>query len=259
MSDDKRLTITSLCALKRQGTPIACLTAYDATFGELCDAAGVDMILVGDSLGMVVQGRENTIAVSVDDMVYHSRCVVRAVQRAFVIADMPFMSATTPAAALENAARLMREAGVSAVKLEVGARQLDAIGALAENGVPVCAHLGLRPQWVHEIGGFKRQVRSSAEKRALVELADEAVARGARMLLLECVPADVADEISERVEAPVIGIGVDSQCDGQIMVIYDILGAGRTPLFAKNFLSGASSIGGAIQAYVKAVKRGRFP
>lgn len=251
-----KVTLNTLREMRSRKEPIACLTAYDATFAHLFDTTGVDLILVGDSLGMVIQGRENTTGVRVADMAYHSRCVTAATRRAFVMADMPFMSAATTQDAIRGAARIMGEGGVSGVKIEFGEAQVDVVKVLSANGIPVCAHMGLRPQWIHAIGGFKRQHAGIREYRKLVKMAVDA---GADMLLLECVASNVAERICREVAVPVIGIGSGSKCDGQIMVSYDIFGLGRTPYFARNFLSGKSGMAEAVKAYVTAVKQRDFP
>ena len=257
MADQDKLTIADLHTMRENGEPIACLTAYDATFARVCEEAGVDVLLAGDSLGMVIQGHATTIPVTLDDVIYHARCVARAARRVFVMADMPFMSAATPDAALRHAMRLMQDAGVQGVKIEVGKRQMDAIGLLHDNGIPVCAHLGLRPQFIHRFGTLKQQV--FADHGQLRDLAFRSVDQGARLLLLECVPEDVASEICETVQVPAIGIGVRHACHGQILVMHDVLGVGNAPKFARDFTKGRASVRDAFGAYVKAVKDRDFP
>jgi 3-methyl-2-oxobutanoate hydroxymethyltransferase len=259
--DIKRLTVSGLRELKASREKIACLTAYDASLAALLDAAGVDLVLVGDSLGMVVQGHETTVPVTVDDMVYHTRAVARGLARALLVADMPFLSYGTPERALVNAARLMQEGGAQMVKLEGGAAQAGTVAALAEQGIPVCAHLGLRPQSIHKLGAYRVQGRGAHAAQAMLNDAVALERAGADILLLECVPSALAAEITAAVSAPVIGIGAGAGCDGQILVLYDLLGItpGRVPRFAKNYLADGGTITGAVRAYVADVKAGRFP
>ncbi|HET6726046.1 MAG TPA: 3-methyl-2-oxobutanoate hydroxymethyltransferase [Gammaproteobacteria bacterium] len=257
----KPVTLTRLAEMKRSGEKIACLTAYDASFAALVDAAGVDVVLVGDTLGMVVQGHDTTVPVTVDDMIYHCRMVARGLSRALLMADMPFLSYASPALALENAGRLMREGGAAMVKLEGNANQAEVVRHLAANGVPVCAHLGLRPQSVHKLGGFKVQGKTDAAARQIIGDALALEAAGADIVLLECVPSALGREIAERVAVPVIGIGAGPDADGQILVLYDMLDItpGHRPRFAKNFMGGAESPRAAIEAYVQAVRGGDYP
>ncbi|HHM04430.1 MAG TPA: 3-methyl-2-oxobutanoate hydroxymethyltransferase [Gammaproteobacteria bacterium] len=261
MTKQKPVTVATLRRLKQQGEKFACLTAYDASFATLVDEAGVDVILVGDSLGMVVHGRDDTVAVTVDDIVYHSRCVARGRQRALLMADMPFMSYATAEQALANAARLMQEGGAHAVKLEGGAAQVDTVRLLSERGIPVCAHLGLQPQFVHRLGGYKvqgREVEAAQRMRRDAQALQEA---GADLLLLESVPRTLAADITREVALPVIGIGAGSCCDGQILVLYDMLGVtpGHRPRFTHDFLDEEGTVPAALRAYVAAVKSGCFP
>ncbi|HET7306501.1 MAG TPA: 3-methyl-2-oxobutanoate hydroxymethyltransferase [Gammaproteobacteria bacterium] len=260
-ADAKPVTIPQLAKMKQSGDKIACLTAYDASFAALVDAAGVDIVLVGDTLGMVVQGHSSTLPVTVDDVVYHCRMVGRGLRRALLIADMPFLSYTEPAQALENAGRLMREAGAAMVKLEANANQVAVVQHLAGNGVPVCAHLGLRPQSVHKIGGFKVQGKEDAAAQAMIDDALALEAAGADIVLLECVPSALGREITKRVSAPVIGIGAGPDTDGQILVLYDMLDItpGRRPRFSKNFMAEAGSPRAAVEAYVQEVRSGAYP
>ena len=254
------MTLSTLRAMKARGERIACLTAYEATQARLLEEAGVDLILVGDSLGMVVQGHETTVPVTVDDVVYHTRCVARRRPRAFLLADMPFLSYTSPERALETACRLMQEGGAQGVKLEGGAVQREVVAALAGAGVPVCAHLGLQPQAVHRLGGYRVQGRGEAAARALAEEARALEAAGADLLLLECVPRALAARIAREASVPVIGIGAGPDCDGQILVLHDLLGlTERPPRFAQDFLAGRGSVREAVAAYVAAVREGRFP
>jgi 3-methyl-2-oxobutanoate hydroxymethyltransferase len=259
--DSPPVNVATLRDMKQAGEPIACLTAYDASFAQLVDMAGTDVVLVGDSLGMVIQGHDTTVPVTVDDMLYHSRCVARALRRAFLIVDMPFMSYTTPAQALDNAVRLMQEGGAMMVKLESGQGQLAVVEYLAQQDIPVCAHLGLKPQSVHKIGGFKVQGREQDAARRMIDDARALESAGADLVLLECVPRDVGEGIRAALRVPVIGIGAGAGVDGQILVIYDILGItqGRTPRFVKNFMQGRDSLLDGLRAYVQAVKDRSYP
>ncbi|UCB54829.1 MAG: 3-methyl-2-oxobutanoate hydroxymethyltransferase [Thiotrichales bacterium] len=256
-----RLTVRSLQAMKQAGEKIACLTAYDASFAHVLDDAGVDVVLVGDSLGMVVQGNETTLPVSVDDMLYHSRAVSRGLDRALLMVDMPYLSYTSPQQALENAGRFMQQADAQMVKLEGGAEQADIVSRLALNGIPVCAHLGLQPQRVHKLGGYRVQGRETDAAEAMLDQARQLEQAGADMMLLECVPQSLAERITAALEIPVIGIGAGAGCDGQILVLYDILGIskGRIPKFSRNFIDDSGTIEAAVRTYVDAVKTGRFP
>lgn len=255
------VTITTLLDMKRRAEKFTSLTAYDASFARVLDDAGVDILLVGDSLGMVVQGKETTVPVTMDEMVYHASCVARGRRRALLMVDMPFMSYTSVQQALHNAARLMQEGGAHAVKLEGGADQAEIVHALVCQGVPVCAHLGLRPQSVHRLGGYKVQGRGETAARAMLDDALALQQAGADVLLLECVPAPLAAEITSQVNVPVIGIGAGRNVDGQVLVLHDLLGVsvGRVPKFSKNFLAGHDSVRAAVQAFVHAVKSGEFP
>jgi 3-methyl-2-oxobutanoate hydroxymethyltransferase len=259
--DSPPVNVATLRDMKQAGEPIACLTAYDASFAQLVDMALTDVVLVGDSLGMVIQGHDTTVPVTVDHMVYHTRCVARAVRRAFLIADMPFMSYTTPSQALDNAVRLMQDAGAMMVKLESGQGQLAVVEYLAQQDIPVCAHLGLKPQSVHKIGGFKVQGREQEAAQRMIDDARALEGAGADVVLLECVPRHVGEAIRAALEVPVIGIGAGAGVDGQILVIYDILGItqGRTPRFVKNFMQGRDSVLEALKAYVEAVKDRSYP
>ena len=255
------ITVSTLQQMKQRGEKFAVLTAYDASFAQLIDEAGVEVILVGDSLGMVVQGRDSTIPVSMDEMVYHCSLVARATESALVVADMPFMSYATTEQTLKNAARLMKEGGAQMVKLEGGKPRMEAVRSLAENGVPVCAHLGLLPQSVHKLGGYKIQGREEpvADQMLVDALALEQA--GADLLVLECVPCTLAKRISESLTIPVIGIGAGVDTDGQVLVLYDMLGItpGKRPSFSHDFLAEAGSIQAAIESYARQVKAGHFP
>ena len=255
------LTISTLTRMKADGEKIAVLTAYDASFTRLAEQAGVDVLLVGDSLGMVVQGHESTLPVTVDEMVYHTAAVARVRERALLVADMPFMSYGSPGEALANAGRLMKEGGAHMVKLEGGAVQLDTVRHLTRHAVPVCAHLGLLPQSVHQLGGYKVQGRDAEGARQIRADALALQAAGAQLLVLECIPAGLAAEVTASLRIPVIGIGAGAGTDGQVLVIYDVVGlsGGRTPSFVRNFLDGERSVQDALAGYVRAVKDGSFP
>jgi len=255
------ITLGTLRKMKRDGEKIAALTVYDASFAKLLEAAGVDLLLVGDSLGMVVQGQKTTLPVSVDEMVYHTQLAARGCAHALLMADMPFLSYTDSASALRNAARLMKEGGAHCVKLEVHGGMIDTVRALTDSGVPVCAHLGLLPQTVHKMGGYKVQGRDDASTGAMLKAAVAMAEAGADLLLLECVPSRLAAEITAAVEVPVIGIGAGAATDGQVLVLYDMLGItpGKRPRFSMDFLAGRGSIAEAVGAYVQAVKGRQFP
>ena len=260
-SDSPPVNIGTLRDMRQAREPIACLTAYDASFAQLVDMAGTDVVLVGDSLGMVIQGLDTTVPVTLNDMIYHSRCVARALRRAFLIVDMPFMSYTTPPQALDNAVRLMQEGGAMMVKLEGGRGQVGIVEQLAKHDIPVCAHLGLKPQSVHKIGGFKVQGRNEQSAQVMIDEARALEAAGADLVLLECVPQDVGTAIRDALQVPVIGIGAGPGVDGQILVLYDILGItqGRMPRFVKNFMRGRDEPLEALRAYVQAVKTRTYP
>ena len=255
----KPLTVNDLAAMKRRGEKITCLTAYDASFSALIDKVGVDMMLVGDSLGMVVQGHDTTLPVTIKDMVYHARCVSRARRRAFIIADLPFMSYSTPVVAAENAARLMQIGGAQMVKLEGSHPEI--VSFLVEQGIPVCGHLGLLPQMINQLGSYKVQGKEPADATRMIADAHHLQQAGAGLLVLECVPAALAKEISAQLSIPVIGIGAGVDCDGQVLVLYDMLNVGisKRPRFSKNFMQDALTIEAAIHAYHQAVKQSQFP
>lgn len=257
----KPVTIRDLQKLKQQGERFAALTAYDASFATVLDQAGVHIVLVGDSLGMVIQGHATTLPVTMNDMVYHTACVSQACHHALVMADMPFMSYVSIDQAMINAARLVREGGAQIVKLEGGSVQLPVVKALTDQGIPVCAHLGLQPQSVHKMGGYRVQGRSREAADAMMDDAEQLQQAGADMLLLECVPAALAANITSRLSIPVIGIGAGSQTDAQVLVLQDILGItpGKPPSFSHNFMRTSGSIQQAIEAYVEAVISGQFP
>jgi 3-methyl-2-oxobutanoate hydroxymethyltransferase len=258
-STPKLLTINELIAMKQRGEKITCLTAYDASFSALIDKVGVDVMLIGDSLGMVIQGHDTTLPVTINDMVYHARCVSTARRRAFVIADLPFMSYTTTVVAAKNAAKLMQVGGVQMVKLE-GPR-VDVVRFLVDQGIPVCGHLGLLPQLINQFGSYKVQGKEPVDAAKILADAHQLQQAGAGLLVLECVPAVLAREISAQLSIPVIGIGAGVDCNGQVLVLYDMLniGIGKRPRFSKNFMQDAASIEEAIDAYHQAVKQSRFP
>jgi len=256
---DKLVSILDLQAMKQSGEKISCLTAYDASFSQLIDQAGVDIMLVGDSLGMVIQGKGTTVPVSIDEMVYHTQCVTKSRKRSFVIADLPFLSYATAELALNNTAKLMQEGGAQMVKLE-GAH-VDIIKFLVDFGVPVCGHLGLLPQSINQLGAYKVQGKGTFEAEKILEDAKKIEAAGARLLVLECVPADLAQKISKMLKIPVIGIGAGVDCDGQVLVLYDMLGIsiGKRPRFSKDFMLSAADVSDAIGQYHLAVKQSQFP
>mgnify|MGYP000094227456 FL=1 len=259
------VNVAALRRMREQGEKIACLTCYDASFALVEDRAGVDLVLVGDSLGMVPHGQTTTTAVTVADIAYHSRCVAPYLKRAFLVADLPFLSYATLERALDASLRLMQEGGAKMVKLEGGREQASIVEYLAVRGVPVCAHLGLRPQFVHKMGTFKVQGRDEAQAEAMIRDAEVLVAAGADLLLLECVPAALGARIAEASPVPVIGIGAGAGVHGQILVLHDLLNVspmvtlGRRPRFAKPYLTDGRDIEGAIRAYVEEVKDGRYP
>lgn len=255
------VSLPQLLAMKQRSEKIAVLTAYDASFSRILDQAGVEIILVGDSLGMVIQGQDTTLPVTMDDMVYHTRCVSRAARHAFIMADMPFMSCNSPQQTLANAGRLMKEAGAAMVKIEGGRDFAPTISLLNQHGVPVCSHLGLLPQSVHKLGGYRVQGKGEDGARRILEDANIMVEAGADMLLLECVPADLAATVTQSVSVPVIGIGAGPGTDAQVLVLQDMLGMGEgpRPRFVVDFLSGQNSIADAVRSYVQAVKCGDYP
>ena len=253
-------TLKTLIEIRNKGEKFACLTAYDANIAGIVSQAGVDVILVGDSLGMVLQGHDSTLPVTMDDMIYHMECVKRGNRGALLMADLPFMSYSSETQTLENAAALMR-VGAQIVKLEGGAWIANTTRLLVERGIPVCAHMGLTPQSVNRIGGYHVQGRDTAQAQLIIDEARVLQDAGASILLLECVPRELAGTITQSLEIPVIGIGAGPDTTGQIMVLHDVLGISPiTPKFVKNFLTDSQSgIPGAIEAYVNAVKGGNFP
>lgn len=254
------VTLRTLQQCRAEGRKFSVLTAYDATFACAISEAGVDVMLVGDSLGMVLQGRDSTVPVTVADMAYHTACVARGNQGALVMADMPFMSAATTERALDAAETLM-QAGANLVKLEGGAWLADTVATLKRNGVPVCAHLGLTPQSVNAFGGYRVQGRGDEAADQLIADAIALQEAGADVLLLECVPRPVTARLVAAVDVPVIGIGAGPECDGQVLVVHDMLNLtpGKKARFVRNFMAEADDIQGALRAYDAAVKSGAFP
>lgn len=260
LQGDKPITISKLLSMRTEGEKISMLTAYDATMSALLNRCGVDTILIGDSLGNVIQGHSSTTPVTVEQMAYHTECVARANSHAFVIADLPFASYGDPAQALDSAAELMR-AGADMVKLEGGDWQIDIIQYLVERSIPVCAHLGLLPQSVHILGGYKVQGKSKDAASLMLDQALACEQAGAQMIVLEAIPSSLGKQITESLSIPTIGIGAGADCSGQVLVLQDMLGIspGKPPKFVKNFLDGNTSIEGAVKAYVREVKSGKFP
>ena len=256
----KTVTLSTLQAYKQAGETFSCLTAYDASFAHAASQAGIDVLLVGDSLGMVLQGHSSTLPVTIDDIVYHTRCAARGKGHSLLMVDLPFMSNATTERLLEDAGAVMR-AGAELVKLEGEAWMADGIRELTRRGVPVCAHLGLTPQTVHQLGGYKVQGREAAGAERIINDAKVLVEAGASVILLECVPASLGKAVTEALDVPVIGIGAGPDTDGQILVMHDVLGVthGRTPRFVKNFMAEADSIQAAFQDYHEAVKARTFP
>ncbi len=257
----KPVTIATLRELKQAGQKITCLTAYDYSFASLLDRAGLDAIMVGDSLGMTMQGHDSTLPVTIDDMAYHCACVARGVTRALIIGDMPFGSyQVSPEQAFANAAILM-QTGAQVVKLEGGAAMAETVRFLVERGIPVCGHLGLTPQSVHQLGGYRVQGRETDAAQRLREHAKQLQAAGASLLVLEAVPAVLARAISAELDIPTIGIGAGVDADGQVLVLQDMLGLypRPSPKFSRNFMQGAESIEAAVKAYVEAVRGKAFP
>lgn len=256
------ITINSLLKMKAQGEKFSCLTAYDSCFADIISSAGVEVLLVGDSLGMVLQGHDSTLPVTVDDVVYHLSAVKRGNKGALIMGDLPFMSYSSEQQTLETAATLMR-AGAQIVKLEGGAWLAESSRLLAERGIPVCAHMGLTPQSVNRLGGYRVQGRDPEQAQNIIDEAKILQDAGVSILLLECVPVDLGEAITKSLEIPVIGIGAGPKTDGQIMVMHDMLGIspGKSPKFVKNFLPDSEdrSIPGAFAAFSAAVKQGHYP
>ena len=260
LQGEKPITISKLLSMRAEGEKITMLTAYDATMSALLNRCGVETILIGDSLGNVIQGHSSTTPVTVEQVAYHTECVARANSHAFIIADLPFASYGDPAQALDSAAELMR-AGADMVKLEGGDWQIDIIQYLVERSVPVCAHLGLLPQSVHILGGYKVQGKSKDAASLMLEQAIACEQAGAQMIVLEAIPSSLGKHITESLSIPTIGIGAGNDCSGQVLVLQDMLGIspGKPPKFVKNFLDGHASIEAAVKAYVREVKSGKFP
>ena len=254
-----KVTISTLDRMKAADEKFVCITAYDATFARLVNEAGAETMLVGDSLGMVLQGHDNTIPVTIADMAYHTACVVRAANGSLVMADMPFMTYSNVDEAMVNATQLM-QAGAQMVKMEGGVWLSETIHGLVERGIPVCAHLGLTPQSVNAFGGYKVQGRTPKEAKSILADAVEIQDAGASLLVLECVPSALAADITSKLDIPVIGIGAGPGTDAQVLVLHDLLGLStHTPRFVQNFMSGRESIQDALRAFVDAVKSGDYP
>ena len=256
----KKVTTSTLMQLKQKGEKIAALTAYDASFAKMFDEQLIDVMLIGDSLGMVLRGDDDTLSVSIDDIAYHTTCVRKGTNRAFVIADMPFMSYATNELAYTNAAKLMAS-GASMVKVEGGEWLISTISGLVERGIPVCGHLGLTPQSVHVFGGFKVQGREHEQAQKIIDAAIALEKAGVQLLVLECVPSAMAKRISETLTIPVIGIGAGVDTDGQILVMHDMFGisANYMPKFSKNYLADCNDMRSAVSTYIDDVKAKRFP
>ena len=255
------VTLSTLGTMKANGEKIACLTCYDASFAALVDEADTDLVLVGDSLGMVIQGHDTTVPVTMDHIVYHCRAVARGLSRPFLMADLPFMSYPSKDIALANAVRLMQEGGAKMLKLESGSGQTEIVEFLANHDIAVCAHLGLKPQSVHKTGGFRVQGREEAAAERMIRDAKALQDAGADMVLLECIPPALGDAITKELQVPVIGIGAGPGVDGQILVLYDVLDItpGRKPRFVRNFMPGAGTNLQALKNYVQAVKKREYP
>jgi 3-methyl-2-oxobutanoate hydroxymethyltransferase len=256
-----RTTLTKLQSMRDKGEKIAVLTCYDASFAALLEAQGVDVLLVGDSLGMVLQGHETTLPVTLDDMAYHTACVARGSNQAYIISDMPFGTfQASPQEAFAHTARLL-VAGAQMVKLEGGAAMVETVRFLTERGIPVCGHIGLTPQSVHQLGGYRVQGKESAAAQKLLEDAVALEQAGAGMIVLEAMPALLAAEITAALSIPTIGIGAGAACSGQVLVLHDMLDIypGKKARFVKNYMQGASSIAAAVASYVAEVKAGSFP
>jgi len=256
-----RHTLTRFRQMREQGERIVMLTCYDASFAAACDEAGVEILLVGDSLGMVVQGHDSTLPVTMDEMAYHIACVARGSRQGFVLGDLPFGSyQASPDQAFGNAARLMA-AGAQGVKLEGGRVMLETVRFLVERGIPVCGHVGLTPQSVHQLGGFRVQGKGDAGAQQVLDDARAVAEAGAAMVVLEAVPAPLAKEVTAALAIPTIGIGAGADCSGQVLVLHDMLDIypGRKARFVKNFMAGADGAKAAIRRYVEEVKAGTFP
>lgn len=258
MTNRKSITVPELTAMKKRGEKIVCLTAYDASFARIMDQIGINIVLVGDSLGMVIQGHNTTLPVTLEQMIYHTAAVNRACQHALVIADLPFMSYTTPDQAAASSARLLQEGGARMVKLEGG--RMAIVRHLVEQGVPVCGHLGLQPQSIHQLGGYRLQGQNERAAEKLIEEASLLEEAGASLLVLECIPATLAAEITAQLTIPTIGIGAGTDCDGQVLVLHDMLGMNPDmPRFCRDFMRDAEGVTAAMLCYATAVREGIFP
>lgn len=255
-----KMTAAKMLKMKQNGEKISTITAYDASFAKLFDQAGIHAILIGDSLGMVLQGQDDTLPVTIDDMAYHTQCVKRGVEDTLIISDMPFMAYATKEQAYQNATKLM-QAGAGMVKMEGGSWLIDTIKGLVERGIPVCGHLGLTPQSVHVFGGFKVQGREQDKAQEMINEAKALEAAGVQLIVLECIPESLGQAISEAVTVPTIGIGAGKHTDGQILVMHDALGISCSymPKFSRNFLVDTGDIKKAIELYIQEVSNGNFP
>ena len=256
------ITVTQLFAMKDRGERISCLTVYDYSFAHILEQAGVDILLVGDSLGMVIQGHETTLPVSMADVLYHTQCVSRGCNDALVIADMPFGSYQgSPQSAFENAVRLVGEGGAHMVKIEGGTAMAETVTFLVDRGIPVCGHIGLTPQSVNQLGGFRVQGREESAAEALRRDARNLAEAGASLLIIEAIPAQLAKSITDSVSIPTVGIGAGPDTDGQVLVLYDVLGLfpRKSPKFSKDFLEGKGSVLEAVKVFVEDVRARRFP
>ena len=255
------VNVATLRRMKEEGEKIASLTCYDASYAALVDECDADVVLVGDSLGMVIQGHDTTVPVTLDHVIYHCKAVARGLSRPFLMADMPFMTYTSREQALQNSVRLMQEGGAKMVKLEGGAGQVEIVEFLASHDIPVCAHLGLKPQSVHKTGGFRVQGREEAAADQMRRDAKALQDAGADIVLLECIPSALGKEITAELHVPVIGIGAGPDTDGQILVLYDVLDItpGRKPRFVQNFMAGHDSPLAALKSFVQAVKSRAYP
>lgn len=256
-----RNTLTTLQAMRERGEKIAVLTCYDASFAALLENNGVDVLLVGDSLGMVVQGRESTLPVTIEQMAYHTACVASGAQQAFIVADMPFGTSQFSARETFGYAVQLMQAGAEMVKLEGGAEMAETVSFLSSRGIPVCAHIGLTPQSVNQLGGYKVQGKSDVAARKLLGDAQALQDAGAGMVVLEAIPAALGAQVTQQLRIPTIGIGAGAACSGQVLVVYDMLGIypGKKARFVKDFMQGAGSIAAAVANYVREVKSGAFP
>ena len=262
MTTRSPITVAQLSAMKDRGEPISCLTVYDYSFAHILEQAGVDILLVGDSLGMVIQGHETTLPVSMADVLYHTQCVSRGCNDALVVADMPFGSYQgSPQSAFENAVRLVGEGGAHMVKIEGGTAMAETVTFLVDRGIPVCGHIGLTPQSVNQLGGFRVQGREEPAAEALRRDARNLAEAGASLLIIEAIPAQLAKSITDSVSIPTVGIGAGPDTDGQVLVLYDVLGLfpRKSPKFSKDFLEGKGSVLEAVKGFVEDVRARRFP